>query len=119
MQRVKLVDGVAGMPARAEGSGSGGLVQGSEKVPSLQECGASWDRDVHLTVISGQFGQQVGLKRGPKQPACHTCLLVSRWHTVVLVLKSTTRQGEPALGFLLGAHGSRWLGWWQVSERLT
>lgn len=53
------------------GPGSGGLVQGSEEVPSLEERGASWDRNVHLTVISGQFWQQVGLKRGSEQPACH------------------------------------------------
>lgn len=53
------------------GPGSGGLVQGSEEVPSLEERGASWDRNVHLTVISGQFRQQVGLKRGSEQPACH------------------------------------------------
>lgn len=72
MLRVKLADGLAGTPALEEGPGSGALVQGSEKVPSLQERGASWYRNVHLTVISGQFGQQVGFKRGPEQPACHT-----------------------------------------------
>lgn len=109
MQRVRL----------AEGPGSGALVQGSEQVPSLQERRASWYRNVHLTVISGQFGQQVGLKRGPEQPAGHTCRLVSRGQTVVLVLKSAALRGEPALGALLGAHGGRWLWWWQVSQRLT
>lgn len=50
------------MPARVEGSSSSGLVQGSEEVSSLQERVASWYRNVHLTVISGQFRQQVGLK---------------------------------------------------------
>lgn len=41
------------------GPGSGGLVQGPEEVSSLQKRGAAWHRQVHLTVISGQFGQQV------------------------------------------------------------
>lgn len=51
------------------GSDSGGLVQGSEEVPSLQERGASWYGNIHLTIVSGQFGQQVGLRRGPGQLA--------------------------------------------------
>lgn len=54
----------------ARGPGSGGLVQSSEKVSPLQECGASRHGDVHLTVISGQFRQQVRLERRPQQPTC-------------------------------------------------
>lgn len=63
-------DGRAGA-CLAEGPGSGGLIQGSEKVSPLQECGTSRHRDVHLTVISGQFRQQVRLERWPQQPARH------------------------------------------------
>lgn len=44
-------------PVGGWGPGSGGLVQGPEEVSSLQKRGAAWHGQVHLTVISGQFGK--------------------------------------------------------------
>lgn len=51
---------------------SGCLVQCSEQFTALQKRRAAQNRDVHLTVISCQLGQQVGFKRGPQQSTGHT-----------------------------------------------
>lgn len=46
---------------------SGCLVKSSEQLASLQKCGTAQNRDINLTVISGQFRQQIWFKRRPKQ----------------------------------------------------
>lgn len=65
--------------------GSGGLVQRSEQFAALQQRGAAQHRHVHLTVVSRQLRQQVGLEGGPQQATGHT------WNTAVrevMVLRS-------------------------------
>lgn len=51
---------------------SSGLVKSLKQVTTLQKCRTAHHRDVNLTVISGQFWQQIRFKRRPEQTTCNS-----------------------------------------------
>lgn len=73
---------------------SGCLVQRSEQFTALQKRRAAQNRDVHLTVISCQLGQQVRFKGGPQQTTGHT------WRRLEKSVSHGAETGETERGLL-------------------
>lgn len=54
--------GKSGTMAEFHSGALGGLVQGSQQVTALEEVQVALQRDVDLTVVTGQLRQTVGLE---------------------------------------------------------